>query len=263
MASQMPRIHSTKLSEQVAQSLEQLILDGVYAVGERLPSERQLAEDYGVSRPSVRGALSTLAARNLIETRHGGGHYVSEQLHSDFLSLWQNLLSRHDYMELDVLEFRRAFEGVMAGLAAERATETDLERIRSCLELMDVAAQSENVVQQSEADVGFHQAVAEASHNVLFGHLSSSLLAMLHRHTQKNLDNMFSAGGDKKQLRAQHQAIYDAVAEHNSARAISAAQSHIDYVKTTLLEARAQSARESRAQALAHKDRIKQLRSNK
>ena len=126
-----------------------------------------------------------------------------------------------------------------------------------------MAAQSENVVQQSEADVGFHQAVAEASHNVLFGHLSSSLLAMLHRHTQKNLANMFSAGGDKQQLRAQHQAIYDAVAEHDAARAISAAQSHIDYVKTTLLEARAQSARESRAQALARKDRIKQLRSNK
>ena len=48
-----PRIHSSKLSEQLAQSLEQLILDGVYAVGERLPSERQMAEDYGVSRPSV------------------------------------------------------------------------------------------------------------------------------------------------------------------------------------------------------------------
>ena len=113
MASQTPRIHSSKLSEQLAQSLEQLILDGVYAVGERLPSERQMAEDYGVSRPSVRGALSTLAARNLIETRHGGGHYVSERLHSDFLSLWQSLLSRHDYMEFDVLEFRRAFEGMM------------------------------------------------------------------------------------------------------------------------------------------------------
>ena len=98
MTTQSLRIHSSKQYEQLARSLEQLILDGVYAVGERLPSERQMAEDFGVSRPSVRGALSTLAARNLIETRHGGGHYVSERLHSDFLSLWQNLLTRHEYM---------------------------------------------------------------------------------------------------------------------------------------------------------------------
>ena len=263
MASQTPRIHSSKLSEQLAQSLEQLILDGVYAVGERLPSERQMAEDYGVSRTSVRGALSTLAARNLIETRHGGGHYVSERLHSDFLSLWQSLLSRHDYMEFDVLEFRRAFEGMMSGLAAERATETDLERIRSCLEQMDVAAQTQNLEQQSEADVGFHQAIAEASHNVLFSHLSNSLLTMLHRHTQKNLANMFNAGGDKQQLRAQHQAIYDAIAARDATRATAQAQAHIAYVESTLRQARAHSARESRAQALAHKDRVKKLRSGK
>ena len=57
MTTQSLRIHSSKLSEQLARSLEQLILDGVYAVGERLPSERQMAEDFGVSRPSVRGAL--------------------------------------------------------------------------------------------------------------------------------------------------------------------------------------------------------------
>lgn len=216
-----------------------------------------MAENFGVSRPSVRDALSTLAARQLIETRHGGGHYVSERLHADFLSLWQNLLTRHDYMEFDVLEFRRAFEGVMSGLAAERATETDLERIRFRLAQMDAAAQTDNVTLQSEADVGFHQAIAEACHNVLFGHLSSSLLSMLHRHTQKNLANMFSAGGDKQQLREQHQAIYEAIAEHDAARATRAAQTHIDYVEDTLRQARAHSARESRSQALASKDQLK------
>lgn len=257
------RIQSTKLSDQLAQTLEQQILDGVYAVGERLPSERQMAEDFGVSRPSVRDALSTLAARQLIETRHGGGHYVSEQLHADFLSLWQNLLARHEYMELDVLEFRRAFDGVMAGLAAERATETDLERIHFRLMQMDSAAQTENVALQSEADVGFHQAIAEASHNILFSHLSSSLLTMLHRHTQKNLANMFRADGDKRQLRTQHQAIYDAINEHDAARATAVAQAHIDYVAQTLHRARAQSARESRSQALASKDQQKKSKSSK
>ena len=151
----------------------------------------------------------------------------------------------------------------MSGLAAERATETDLERIRSCLEQMDVAAQTHNLEQQSEADVGFHQAIAEASHNVLFSHLSNSLLTMLHRHTQKNLANMFSAGGDKQKLRTQHQAIYDAIAARDAARATAQAQAHIAYVESTLRQARAHSARESRAQALAHKDRVKKLRSGK
>ena len=159
--------------------------------------------------------------------------------------------------------FFRAFEGVMSGLAAERATETDLERIRSCLEQMDVAAQTHHLEQQSEADVNFHQAIAEASHNVLFSHLSNSLLTMLHRHTQKNLANMFSAGGDKSQLRAQHQAIYDAIAAHDAKRATAEAQAHIAYVEDTLRQARTQSARESRAQALAHKDQIKKIRSGK
>lgn len=251
------RVQPQKIADQLAANLEQTILDGVYGVGERLPSERQLAEDFGVSRPSVRDALRILSTRGLIETRQRGGHYVSAQLHADFLSLWQSLLTRHEYMELEVLEFRRAFEGVMSALAAERATETDLERIRAQLAQMDEAAKTHNLAQQSEADVGFHQAIAEACHNVLFAHLSNSLLSMLHRHTQKNLANMFSVSGDKYHLREQHQMIYDAIAAGDSVKARDAAHTHIDYVETTLLEYRAHSVREQRAQALASKDLLK------
>ncbi|UOO91691.1 FadR/GntR family transcriptional regulator [Vitreoscilla stercoraria] len=235
--------------------LEERIVRGVYAAQSKLPPERQLAEDFGVSRPSIRDALRVLTTRGLLEARQGDGYYVSDQLQQAFIGGWQSLLQTHDYLESDVLDFRRSLEGTLAALAAQRRTETDLERIEYWLRQIDVAVQKKSVKLQSQADVNFHQAIAEASHNVLFSQLSASLLRILHQHTQKNLANMFSIDDEAKiSLREQHRAIVAAIRAKDAVLAQQLAAKHIDYVESSLAHYRQEQQREQQAQQLAHKD---------
>lgn len=250
-------VKTQKLFEQIALVLEERIVRGVYSAKSKLPPERQLAEEFGVSRPSIRDALRVLTTRHLLEARQGDGYYVSDQLQREFVGGWQDLLQNHDYLESDVLDFRRSLEGMMAGLAAKRRTDTDLERIEYWLLQIDAAVKRKSVKLQSQADVNFHQAIAEASHNVLFIQLSASLLRILHQHTQQNLANMFSVDDDAKvSLRTQHHAIFAAIRDKDGVLAQNLASAHIDYVETSLAHYRQLNQREQQAQQLAHKDML-------
>ena len=248
-------IKTQKLFEQIALVLEERIVRGVYTAKSKLPPERQLAEEFGVSRPSIRDALRVLTTRELLEARQGDGYYVSDQLQRAFVGGWQDLLQHHEYLESDVLDFRRSLEGMLAAVAAERRTDTDLERIAYWLQQIDVAVAQKSVKLQSQADVNFHQAIAEASHNVLFIQLSASLLRILHQHTQQNLANMFSVDDDAKLiLRVQHWGILEAIRNKDSEQARQLASGHIDYVEDSLAHYRQMYQREQQAQQLAHKD---------
>lgn len=248
-------IKPQKLSEQIGSVLEERILSGIYPVGSRLPSERHLAEEFGVSRPPVRDALGMLAARGLTFSKPGGGHYVSEDLQTDFLGAWQSLIQRHDYLRQDVLDFRRHIEGTLAALAAQRRTDTDLERLQYWLSELEGAYARQDLARQAEADVAFHQAIADAAHNTLFSHLAASLLLMIHKHTQSNLANMFSYTAAKEDLHGQHRAIFHAIASGEPESAAAVARRHIDFVADTLHAAQEHIEREQTAAALAEKDR--------
>ena len=250
-------IKTQKLFEQIALVLEERIVRGVYTAKSKLPPERQLAEEFGVSRPSIRDALRVLTTREMLEARQGDGYYVSDQLQRAFAGGWQDLLQHHEYLESDVLDFRRSLEGMLAALAAERRTDTDFERIEYWLQQIDTAVEQKSVKLQSQADVNFHQAIAEASHNVLFIQLSASLLRILHQHTQQNLANMFSVDDDAKlSLRVQHWAILEAIRAKDSTLARDLASGHIDYVELSLAHYRQLHQREQQAQQLAHKDML-------
>lgn len=251
------RISTPKLSEQIAAVLEERILNGVYAVGERLPPERQLAEEFGVSRPPLRDALGVLAARHLLYSRPGGGHYVHDAVQNDFLGTWQGLLGRHEYLRDDVLDFRRSLEGTLAALAARRRTDADLERMAFWLAQLDSAHSEHDTDKQSQADVGFHQSIAEAAHNILFAHLSGSLLRMLKQHTRQNLGNMFGIRGMRADLAEQHRALFEAIKKRQPHKAAQAAYDHIDFVAAALKAAEQQQKRLERATELAEHDKLK------
>ncbi|MDF7676572.1 FadR/GntR family transcriptional regulator [Neisseriaceae bacterium ESL0693] len=232
------RVTAQKLSDLIADILEERILTGVYTASERLPSERQLAAEFGVSRPPLRDALHMLAARQLIVSRVGDGHYVSAHLQPDFADTWQSLLARHEYLRDDVLEFRRYLEGNLAALAAQRRTDADLERLEYWLkQMMQVEHQTDeasHTERQSAADVGFHQSIADAAHNILFARLSSNLLDMLHSHAEDNLANMFGVEDIKPRLIEQHQALYQAIKHSQPKLATELAYEHIDFVSSSL-----------------------------
>ena len=219
-----------RLSDVVATELETRILEGSLKPGDRLPSERELAVELGVSRPSLRGALQSLVAKGLLITRHGGGTFVTDSMQAAFTDPWQQMLKDHPDIHGDMLEFRHMLEGQAAQLAAERGTEEDFERIRACHEALERALAARDLEQCIKTDVEFHQAIADASHNVMIGHLSSSLHKIMEGHVQSNLEYLTA------QLQVQHRAIWEAVSERRMEQAGRAARHHLDFVQQTMRE---------------------------
>ena len=111
------RVEAEKLSQSVVRQIEQLILRGILRPGERLPSERELSERLGVSRPSLRDAVAELQARGLLATRAGAGIYVADVLGSAFSPALIRLIASHEEAVFDYIAFRRDLESI----AAERA----------------------------------------------------------------------------------------------------------------------------------------------
>jgi len=237
----------TRISDAVAAELEKRILEGSLKPGDRLPAERDLSVELGVSRPSLREAIHKLASKGLLTTRHGGGTYVTDRLNASFVDPWQDMLSGHPDLRGDVLEFRHMLEGQAAALAAERATDADIVRLDAAYAAMCSAYASDDVAASVEADVTFHQVIAEASHNVLIGHLTSSLLRVIQNHVTGNLEYLHQRPTHWHDLETQHEAIWKAVRERKPEEASQAARAHIEFVRQSMADNAREAERRSRA----------------
>lgn len=248
------KVQVPRISDAVAASLERRILEGSLKPGDRLPPERELATELGVSRPSLREAIQKLASKGMLQSRQGGGTYVTNALESTFLDPWQDMMGQHPNLREDMLEFRRMLEGQAAEWAAERATEADLQRLNQSYEALAAAFDGDDTERRAAADIAFHQAVGEASHNALIGHLSSALLRLMHDHIRLNLGELKSVPAAGRLLMSQHTAIFQAVSERKPQAARSAAETHIDFVAETLAQTLRSVARRETAERRLHSE---------
>lgn len=156
------------LSYRVAKQLEELIVEGVFKAGQRLPPEGELAEMFEVSRTVIREALHNLAARGLINARTGNGTYASGASTDAVVeSLSLLIRSRAKGFAIENLhEVRRVLEVEIAARAAERAIDEDITDLEDILKRM--AEAKDDYEASANLDVEFHQTLAVAAHNPLF-----------------------------------------------------------------------------------------------
>lgn len=228
------KVQVQRISDVVASTLERRILEGSLKPGDRLPAERELALELGVSRPSLREAIQKLASKGMLQSRQGGGTYVTAALENSFFDPWQEMMGSYPNLREDMLEFRRMIEGQAAEWAAERATEADLLRLDQAFSALQTAFQSDDTGKRSAVDIAFHQAIGDASHNVLIGHLSAALLRLMHDNIRLNLGELKSVPAASRLLLTQHEAIYRAIRDNKPQAARAAAETHIDFVRETL-----------------------------
>jgi GntR family transcriptional repressor for pyruvate dehydrogenase complex len=223
-----------RLADLVANDLEARILEGSLKPGDLLPSERKLALELGVSRPSLREAIQKLVSKGWLSTRHGGGTSVTDRMEATFADPWQEMLSGHPALQSDLLEFRHMLEGEAAALAAQRANEADLARLGAVMERLETSYRDDDLAASIEHDVAFHQAIAEASHNVMIGHLTASLMRVVYDHVANNLRHLHARPAQWQQIGTQHRAIWHAIQGQDGDRASRAARTHIEYVRQTM-----------------------------
>lgn len=232
----MSKLQVPRVSDAVATTLEQRILEGSLKPGDRLPAERELAAELGVSRPSLREAIQKLASKGLLRSQQGGGTYVTGALQASFLDPWQAMVGSYPNLREDVLELRRTLEGQAAEWAAERATEADLLRLTQAFEQMQKVADAPEIVTRAAADIAFHQAIGEAAHNALIAHLSAAVLRLMRDSIELNLGELKDVAAAGRLLASQHAALYSAICERKPQAARAAAETHIDFVRETLAQ---------------------------
>lgn len=245
------QIQQRRLSDNIVEQLESMMLDGILKPGERLPAERQLAEQFGVSRPSLREAIQKLAARGLLVSRQGGGNYVTESLGSSFSDPLLDLLEGRPEAHRDLLEFRHTLEADCAYYAALRATEVDRQHLREAYEVLQAcyAREGGSRAEEGAADARFHLAIAEASHNIILLHTIRGLFDLLKRNVVTNIGGMYAQRSETRDmLMQQHRELYQAIIERRADDAREIASRHIHYVQEVLEEAQEEAQRIARSQ---------------
>jgi GntR family transcriptional repressor for pyruvate dehydrogenase complex len=217
------KIERRRLPELVADEIEAAILDGTYTVGSGLPSEQALADQFGVSRNVVREAFKFLKARGLIAIRSGSGAYIAQPTAApttDALGRYIRLLGAHDSIEM-LYEARRVLEGANARLAALRADDGDLRALESCLQRMTEHAGS--IDKWSQADLDYHLAVAQATHN--------PFLSVLLRPLVDQLRGVIAEGylvpGAVERGLAAHRALFASIQKRDADGAFEAMVAHL------------------------------------
>ncbi|MDR1889077.1 MAG: GntR family transcriptional regulator [Zoogloeaceae bacterium] len=238
-----------KLSDAIAETLERRILEGVLKPGDRLPAERDLAAELGVSRPSLREAIQKLASRGLLRSRQGGGTFVTGQLDAAFSDPWRDMLGAHPDLRGDVAELRRVLAAQAAEWAAERRTPEDMTRLQQKFADLRAAllATRGDIDLLIACDAAFHQAIVEAAHNVLSGHLYAAVLRLLVDDIRLNFSELREVPRAFSLLVSQHTALFEAIRDQRPAAARAAMEAHLDFVAESMAQSLRTAARRETA----------------
>jgi GntR family transcriptional repressor for pyruvate dehydrogenase complex/GntR family L-lactate dehydrogenase operon transcriptional regulator len=234
-------VQRRKLSDQIADQIEGMIADGTLSPGERLPAERQLAERLGISRPSLREAIQKLASKGLLNTRQGGGTFVSDNLSSGFSDPLLALLKDQPDAEFDTLDVRKELEGVAAFNAAVRATEADRERLWARYGRMTEIQQSHAPsFDKLRVDADFHMAIIESAHNLVLLHFMRAVRDVLENTISSYLDQFYSEPRFVARICNQHKDIVTAIMDRDAEQARENARHHLDFAYKAFHEFRDQ-----------------------
>jgi len=219
-------IKTKRIYEEIMEQLKDMISRGELKQGQKLPPERELAESLGVSRASVREALTALEAIGILDIRPGEGTFVRETSVSATFAPLAMVLEMEQNSMSQLMEVRRVLETEIAALAVQRATEEDLQNIEVNLNRM----KSANTVSEAvEADLRFHFAIAEATHNSILLRIMNTVADLMHNTFRIRREELFADKG--REIISEHEAIYRAIRDRDIDSAKLRMLQHIDNIQ--------------------------------
>ena len=219
-------IHAGRLYEQIVEQIEQRIVKGELRVGDQLPPERDLAEQFGVSRTAVREAVKTLCEMGLVKIQPGRGTFISDHT-SRAVRHSLGLMVKIGRAEGsgNLAEVREILEPEIAARAAERATDENLAAMREAVAAMDSALNDADTF--IEADLDFHLALAQATQNFLFPTLLDSIIDLL----REDRTRIFLVNGGAARGQFHHKQILDAIIRRDADAARQAMRAHLEQIR--------------------------------
>jgi GntR family transcriptional repressor for pyruvate dehydrogenase complex len=225
-------IRSSKISDEVYKQLVSLIGTGQLKPGEKLPSEREMATDLGISRQSIREALYRAEIMGLVEVRQGEGSFVLSSVGESLKAPLLVLLEEEAERIFEFLDVRKLIEGWCAERSAREATTEDVEKIERIVEKMKNSTPGDR--EWEEADVEFHLSVAEATHNVIAMHIMEALKDSFGSFFR--FRKVLTRPEKKDLLVKHHHEIYNAIIQRNPSLAKRKILAHLNFIERKLRE---------------------------
>jgi GntR family transcriptional repressor for pyruvate dehydrogenase complex len=222
-------IKPKKISTQIAEQIRSSIMAGEFSPGSKLPPERELAELFGVSRPSVREALNILAASGLVEAYQGGGTVVKSLMETISGNPLSELIKVEQERALDVIEVRKCMEAWTSFYAAQRALPEDIRKLQQIIEGMERNLQGNKP--SEDLDANFHTLVAKATHNVVWLHLMQSIFDAMKEFQQSVWRAVYLTSEDHQNLYVHHKDIFEAIRDKDPERAREAMHKHLTFAE--------------------------------
>lgn len=222
-------IKPKKVSTQIADQIRSSILSGEFAPGDKLPPERELAEMFGVSRPSVREALNVLASSGLVMSYQGGGTVVMSLVETSSVNPLSELIRVQQDRALDVIEVRKSMESWTAWYAAERALPEDIRRMEEIIAGMEHNLETKQP--SEDLDANLHIVISRATHNIVWLHLMQSLFDAMKQFQQTVWRAVYLTEEDHQLLFQHHNSIVQAIKARDPQAARDAMLHHLTFAE--------------------------------
>lgn len=225
-------IKNTKVYEQVMEQIKDMILNGTLKKGDKLPSERDLAEQLGISRASLREAIRCLEIIGLIESRQGEGNFIRSSFQNTFFDPIAIMYVLNECQLKEVFQLRRVLETEIAIDAAKKVRDDELDYMKKLLDKMKT---SEDEDERVKLDIKFHYKIAEASRNNLILNILYSVSTIIDSFI-KDARKIIINNKHKDDIDFQHMEIWKALKEHNPDKAEEAMKTHMELIRVNLIE---------------------------
>lgn len=227
------RLEKENLYDRVAEELRNYIIANELKPGDRLPTERDLVEQLGVSRSSVREGLRKLEILGIVEIRPKEGITVKNQ-DGDVTPMVEKLTFRYRTEEVsfsELLEAREAIEEVIVKLAVERATDEDLHEMKECLDMMEDKGRRGEAF--ANEDLRFHQAILASAKNSVLMEFGAILEEFFQARLLEHSTAIFKQSR-MQQTMSEHKALYEAIKKRDSKKAVQVMRQHLEVLRETI-----------------------------
>lgn len=232
------KIKTISASEQIFAYMKQSIIDEKWKVNEKIPSEMELSEQFGVNRLTIRMALKRLAALGILETKNGDGTYVRKFAFKNYISQITDFYMNQDLL-MSVCEFRKVVEIECARLAMENATAQEIDELKEICDEYQQIKQNMSLNSESDIDmlidkdIEFHNKIISMSHNELFCYAYDVAKEPIRQYISIMNNNRIFAW-DKKGIQTdkwndQHEETYEAIANRDYAACKNAMLRMVDF----------------------------------
>lgn len=224
-------IKNKKVYQHVIEQIQNMVMSGELKKGDKLPSERVLSDELGVSRTSIREALRALEVMGLLESRQGKGNYINGEIDSSFFEPLSIMFMLNEGNPENILELRMVIEVESASIAANKIEDEDVQILE---DLIDELKTAESEIMRAKIDKKIHYKIANITNNYLIVTMLNAVSSLIETFIKDSRAMILKQADKKELLIKQHENICNAIINKDSLKARNAMREHLETINATM-----------------------------